>query len=358
MRVAIRADASHRIGSGHIIRCVTLAERLRLRGAAISFVCRELPGHYCGWLENRGFAVTRLPARADFVPHDRSGDEYAAMLGESMKGEIEQSCVALAALGKVDWLVVDHYGLDSSWYGAMRPHVGRIMAIDDLANRSLDVELLLDQNFQTSPHRYLTRVPGSCIQLLGPAFALLRPDFRTARERLKPRDGAVRRILVFLGGSDPENQTARVLDACKEALTPDVEVHVVVGQATPNRADLERRCSSMPRAQLHVQAPNMAELMSQADLMLGAAGSTTWERCCLGLPGVLVSIAANQRDIGRSIADRGAGLYLGDIENVRHEDFVRTISGLMRDPLRLREMAANAHSLVDGLGAERVAAYF
>lgn len=358
MRVAIRADASHRIGSGHIIRCVTLAERLRSRGAAIAFVCRELPGHYCGWLEDRGFAVARLPARPDFVDPEAAQDEYAAMLGASLQGEIEQSDAALAGLGKIDWLVVDHYGLVSPWYDVMRPRVGRIMAIDDLANRSLDVELLLDQNFQTRPHRYLARVPASCVQLLGPSFALLRPDFRAAREGLKPRDGVVRRILIFLGGSDPENQTARVLDACKEALTPEVEVHVVVGQATPNRADLERRCAAMPRALLHVQAANMAELMSQADLMVGAAGSTTWERCCVGLPGILVSIAANQRDIGRSIAEREAGLYLGDIENVRHEDFVRTISGLARDPVRLREMARNAHSLVDGLGAERVAACF
>lgn len=355
MHVAIRADASHLLGSGHVMRCVALADLLAKRGAVISFVCRELDGHYCDWLEMKGFAVHRLTTSVK-LDGSKTTELVSKILGAPMEVEIEQSTRALRAIGKIDWLIVDHYALDAQWEAAMRPCARRILAIDDLADRNHDVDVLLDQNLQSDMMRYASRVSESCVRLLGPSFALLRSDFRSKRSSMRRRDGRVRRAIIFVGGSDPHNYTAKILDAWKRASTSELILDVAVGGATPNRSDLERRCAAIPNAQLHIQTSEMAELMAQADMMIGGAGSTTWERCCLGLPSILVSIAANQREIGRMVAERGAATYLGDLADVTQDDLALAISSLVDDPERMRLMSANAFDIVDGLGCDRVAA--
>lgn len=346
MNVVIRADASNDLGSGHVMRCAALAERLQQRGADITFICRELPGDYCDWLEKRRFRVIRLRARAD----------RADSSGVPLEMEIEQSRSALMDIGPVDWLIVDHYELDSRWERALRPSVHRIMAIDDLADRDHDVDLFLNQNLQPESDRHAARTLTSCVRLLGPQFALLRPEFRIARNCLRERDGRVRSALIFVGGSDPHNYTARFLDAWASAPTAGIALDVIVGLASRHRQDIERRCAAMANARLHVQTPDMADLMSRADLMMGGAGSTTWERCCMGLPCVLVSIADNQREIGRLIAQRRAAIYLGDIGAVTQEELTRAITRLVQHPALVRGMARKAFGLVDGFGTDRVVA--
>jgi len=350
MRIVIRADASHRIGSGHVMRCATLGNQLRKHGAHVSFISRLLPGHYCRWLESNGFTVATLPEVT--LP---SCDDISAN-GVSLAAEISESQHILKSIQNVDWLIVDHYDFDARWESAMRPLVKKILAIDDLADRSHDVDVLLDQNLKADLNPYAGRVSPSCTQLLGPTFSLLRPEFRAARQSGRKRDGRISRVIVFMGGSDPKGYTSKVLDAWISAAINEISLDVVVGDASPHVRALESRCAQIPNARVHVQVPDMADLMNHADLMVGGAGSTTWERCCLGLPSVLVSIADNQRSIGSLVAKAGAALYLGDIESVTQTDIAHAITSLIGDPERTRSMSVAASGLVDGLGVNRVAA--
>ena len=257
---------------------------------------------------------------------------------------------------RADWLVVDHYGLERRWENEMREHAGRLMVIDDLADRAHDCDLLLDQNDLWNPTRYDALVPAHCQKLLGPAYALLRDEFRTARERWPREVGETTRIFVFFGGTDPTNETPKALRALRrwgEGKTLDIDV--VIGGGNPHRAEVEGLVNATPNALLHVQAGNMAELMARADLSVGAGGSTTWERFCLGLPSLVVTTATNQEAIARALAKDDYHLLLGNHTNVDEDVIVRGLDQLT--PAQRRLFARRGGSLVDGRGACRVVEY-
>lgn len=219
MKVAFRADASVGIGSGHVMRCLTLAGELKEAGAQIIFICRECEGNLCDLIEKQGIPVARI-----------SGEL------QSWEADAFQSLEALKKYGKADWLVVDHYSLDHRWEAGIRNAAEKIMVIDDLADRIHDNDLLLDQNlYEDLENRYNGLAPPHCIKLLGPRYALLRPEFRKARASLRKRDGIIRRILVSFGGSDPSNETAKALEAIGLLGKPEIAVDVVVGSSNPHR---------------------------------------------------------------------------------------------------------------------------
>ena len=345
MRVVFRADASVTIGTGHVMRCLTLAEALRETGAGIRFVCRELEGNLGGLIEARGFEVHALPG---LEPTANPLAWTAAHWGE----DAAQTASFLKA--RADWLVVDHYGLEQRWEGEMRGCADRLMVIDDLADRVHDCDLLLDQNDLWNPARYDALTPAHCRKLLGPAYALLRDEFRKAREAwprtVKER---VERVFVFFGGTDPTNETSKTLRALqrwRERKKPNIDV--VIGGGNPHRAEVEGLVSAAPDALLHVQARNMAELMARADVSVGAGGSTTWERFCLGLPGLVVTTANNQEIIAKALAEDDYHLLLGDHTNVGENAVVRGLAQL--SPPRRRLFARRGQALVDGRGARRV----
>jgi len=319
----MRCDASIAIGSGHIMRCATLAARLRERGAQVEFACRNLPA----FLRERIVAagVTRvhaLPQHPGAGPEDREPVlAHREWLGVSQADDASDTLEIVGAGPSPDWLVVDHYGLDARWERALRPHVRNILAIDDLADRDHDCDLLLDQNFFLDPGpRYAGRLPRATDTLLGPRFALLRPEFAHARERQPERDGALRRIFVSFGSFDPANQTSLALRAIAAAGLEALGVDVVIGRDIPHRAEIEALCSQLPRCRLHVDIENMAGLMATADLAIGASGATNWERCCLRLPALLVSMADNQYPIAHDLGEAGACLFLGRSGEVTVDD--------------------------------------
>lgn len=187
MRVLIRTDASVEIGSGHLMRCLTLADQLRSEDSAVAFACRDLPGGLFDLLQTHGYRYARLPSA---TPGSNAQQDDAEATLEAAEKLFPDG---------LDWLVVDHYGLDATWERMLRPHVRKLMVIDDLANRPHDCDLLLDQNYYRDlDRRYHGLVPEQCITLLGPTYVLLRPEFADARQQLRLRDGSVRRILVFL----------------------------------------------------------------------------------------------------------------------------------------------------------------
>jgi UDP-2,4-diacetamido-2,4,6-trideoxy-beta-L-altropyranose hydrolase len=336
-RIAIRADASVEIGTGHIMRCAALGSALRERGADVGFLCRQLPAGYAERLTGAGFSVARVEGdgRLDFEIDAR------------------QSIVALRTFGRPDWLIVDHYDLDATWETALRPYVGRIMAVDDLANRPHDCDLLLDQNhYADAETRYRERVPPGCRQLLGPRFALLRPQFAVARRHGRRRE-AMRRLLICLGGADADNLTARAVDAFLAAGLADWSADVVVGAANPHWPDLEGRYGQIPSLKLHRDVADMAALMAEADMFLGAGGSMTWERAAVGLPGLTVAVAPNQVGLCEDLERVAAGIHLGG-PGTESEVIADVLQVIARHPKLLSAMGERLAAFADGRGTARV----
>lgn len=359
MNVAFRADASLTIGTGHVMRCLTLASALKQKGAEVLFVSREHPGHMCEEMSLRGFAVARMPVMSDRQADDRTSEvglpDHAHWLGASWKQDADETREVInKTFGTTDWLIVDHYALDARWETVLRPHTKRLMVIDDLADRSHGCDLLLDQNLIAGMEsRYNGLVSPGCMCLLGPSHALLRPQFAEAREKLRTRDGSVRRILVLFGGGDSSAEILKASGALRRLNKPSIAVDVVMRRADHAVADAVH--SELPGAVVHGYVEDMATLMVAADLTLGAAGSTTWERCCVGLPALTVSLAPNQDPIGASVGEVGAALHLGRSSEVTVDALERAIRKLIEAPAALARMSAHASELVDGLGTTRVA---
>lgn len=353
-QIVFRTDAALHIGTGHMMRCLTLAEALRERGAAASFVCREHDGQFCELIAARGFALSRLPRPAAGVAPDPV-PPHANWLGASWQDDAAQTRAALGALSRPpDWLVVDHYALDRRWEGALRPSVGRIMAIDDLADRDHDCDLLLDQNLVARlAARYAARTPDGCRHLLGPQYALLQPGYAVLHENMKPRDGTIRRIFIFFGGVDQGNLTGRALNAVLRLERSEIEVDIVIGAGNPLAAALQRQIAPFPQMHLHHSLPSLGPLMAQADLVLGAGGATSWERLCLGLPAMVVTLAENQIPVAQELERQGLIHWLGNADDVSEQCMIEQLSAVLDGAKRPAWMAPD-RGVVDGRGAGRV----
>ena len=330
-----RADASPAIGTGHVIRCRTLARALVPHGWAPKLATHDLPDALVeGWPGGEA-AIIRL---AD---------------GDPGEPEPELISVASDADGRVELVVVDHYDLGAAWFEALRrvrPGAS-FMAIDDLADRPLPVDLVLNQNLGVTPDAYAQLVPDGTRILTGPRHALLRPEFATLRDRGRDRDGRIERILIFMSGADPDDVTRRATVAIAAVDRP---FDVVVGAAYAHLAGLRELLSGIGQATLHVNTDAMAELMDAADLAIGAPSSASWERCALGLPTVLITLADNQMMAGEELDRLGAGLALGWHATVTAPDIEAVVRDLLEDPTRVAAMADEAAAITDGRGTERV----
>ena len=325
--VAIRVDSSEQIGSGHLMRCLTLAERLRKDGADVHFISRDLAGSLHRLVEEHGFPLHLLPQHEE----NPNLTGYAAWLTVPQVVDAEETGEILSRMQPVSRLIVDSYALDAVWEQRLRPLVREIFVIDDLANRRHDCDMLLDQNFYREMwHRYDGLIPPACKLLLGPSHALLREEFYEAREHLRERDGILRRILVFYGGSDTTGETEKAIRALLQLQLPSVAVDVVVGGSNPRRASIENLCAAYDFLHYHCQVSNMAELMAHADLCLGAGGTTTWERCFLGLPAIVTAVAENQIQICEDCAEEGYIYYLGRWDEVTEGDIVKSVHKFMK----------------------------
>ncbi|WNS75210.1 UDP-2,4-diacetamido-2,4,6-trideoxy-beta-L-altropyranose hydrolase [Bacillus sp. DTU_2020_1000418_1_SI_GHA_SEK_038] len=335
MNVVIRTDASLEIGTGHVMRCVTLAKQLEREGANITFVCRNFPGNSILFIQNLGFRVYTL------VSHeDQSNWKWTR---ENWKHDVEETKQILKKLSvKTDLLIVDHYGLDAKWERELRSDVKHIMVIDDLADRYHDCDILLDQNYYLEmQNRYKGLVPDSCIQLLGPNHVLLRDEFLSIDPQKIKRDGDINNILVFFGGTDPTRETMKTLHAIQDLKRPDIEFNVIVGSANPQKEVIKKICDKMSNVIFHCQISNMAELMVDADLAIGAGGSTTWERCYLKLPSITVTVAENQRDIAHDVAKRGATIWLGESDQVTKNNIQEEVLKLLATSEKVVEVSSN-----------------
>ncbi len=349
-KIAFRVDASSLIGTGHFMRCLTLADELKERGASTRFICRHIPEYLHNILIRRGHSLILLESASESTPD--GVPTHASWLGTSQQADARDSLIALSDK-EWDWLIVDHYALDATWEKVIRSEVRNILVIDDIADRSHDCDVLLDQNFYLdSSSRYIGKVPEKCQLLLGPRYALLRKEFKIFRQQVLPRTGPVRKLLIFLGGVDANNYTARAIRSLSKFSVPGILVDVVIGAQHPSRKALQVECGRLGFS-LHVQTDHMAELMSNADLSIGAGGSASLERCCLGLPSLIVSLAENQVAIAKALHSFGACIYLGSERSINEMAIISELDKLIVNIDYFSELSKKSYSLVDGEGVER-----
>lgn len=331
MLAVIRADASTSIGSGHVMRCLTLAHRLKKeKNAKVVFVMRVLSGNLIGVVEKQGFEVLKLPPANQ--KYNLNG--YGLWLTVPMEVDARQTIEVLQhylqehGCDVVDRLIVDSYALDEQWELMLRPYCREIMVIDDLANRRHDCDILLDQNFYLNKDiRYAGLVPEHCKMLLGPEHALLREEFYEAKKHLRKRDGNIKNILVFYGGSDLTNETEKAIKALVQLHDESYNftADIITGVSNFRREKIEKICSKYQFFHYYCQVSNMAEFMNKADLMLGAGGSTTWERLYMELPALVTAVAENQIQGCEDCSQAGIIEYLGINEDVRADTILEAL---------------------------------
>ncbi|MGF1641974.1 MAG: UDP-2,4-diacetamido-2,4,6-trideoxy-beta-L-altropyranose hydrolase [Rhodospirillales bacterium] len=332
-----RCDGSAAIGGGHVQRCLTLAEAL----AASGWRC--------------AFAVgSATPA---VMP--RLADSVERLLVLDGLAEDEPARMADAFGNPWDLLVVDHYRRDHCFESACRRWAKRILVIDDLADRRHDADVLLDQTLGRNAAEYAALVPAHCRVLAGPSFALIRPAFSAGRGRALARreqSRTVARILVAIGLTDPDNVTSLVLEGIRDSgLTAAVDV--VLGAGAPHlRAITDQVAAMSQETRIHVDCADIAQRMVAADLAIGAAGITAWERCCLGLPSQVIVTADNQRQAAAMLASTGACIVIGRHRDVMPAMIAGSLCALATDHDRRRAMARAAARVCDGRGVTRLLA--
>ncbi len=359
MKFAFRADSSIQIGNGHVMRCLTLAKELKNNSIEqCYFIMRDHQGNLAQYVKNQGFEVYLLPL--EFIPDYNNGD-YTQWVGADHKSDA-QSCLEILTTLKFnedDWFIVDHYGLDKSYESQFSEAGYKIGVIDDLVNRRHQCNFLLDQTCGRREEEYLPLVATDTQLFTGERFCLLRPEFHEYRElALERRHNfkLIRKVLINFGSTDPSNATTQVIRHLANYITKNnIKVTIVVGSMCPHLQEIQTLLTRLnANMELIIDAENIAQLISEADLAIGAAGATTWERCCLGLPTILIKTAENQNDVIERVAGTGAAISY----DLNSPDRAATLEGLIQKvTAEYGTMYKNASQIVDGLGTLRIVNY-
>lgn len=358
IQVAFRVDASIEIGAGHVMRCLTLADALRKSDARCYFICRELDGNLIELIQQHDYEVQVLPDVGVNDAYGAATDIYARWLGVQWQVDAEGTINALMFIGIPNWLVVDHYALDKKWEGMIRSYCKGILVIDDLANRCHEADILLDQTLGRVPADYIGLIRPECDLFCGIENVLLRPEFDEWREySLARRSYAqLKRILVSLGGVDKDNISSDVLLAINAIkFTYDMEVCLILGKSSRWITEVRELVENLSfKVDLRVAANNMAELLANCDLAIGAAGTSAWERCYLGVPTLMLVLADNQREIGANLDAAGAAQLLKGGTGLNNE-LIMAIKDIMANPGCLLDMSQKAAALIPCSGAGKIA---
>lgn len=354
MRVAIRVDLSVPMGLGHARRCQSLAFALRDSGAQILFVSRPMDLDSRDVLSRPFYDVQLLePAAGTCERFDRAAPQHASWAGVSWAQDAHDTIAALREW-RPDWLAIDHYSFDSRWHTAVRHALGcRILVVDDLADRDLDADILVDHNW-CDDHRFKYGSHATRVSRLlgGPRYALLGPDYAIAQPySFRPE---VESIGIFMGGTDAGRLSETALTACRKIAGFSGTIELATTSSNPNLERLSECCAVSPCTTLLVDQPSLAAFFARHDLQIGAGGGATWERCCMGAPSIAIIGAANQIPVLRPLS--GLGILLAvEPENANAPTFGRCVGELIESPETRRKLAASARNMVDGLGATRVA---
>lgn len=362
--ILIRVDASFLIGTGHVVRCRTLARQLKQHGRDVVFLCRVQTGDMIEMLRQE-FQVVSLKAHTtnESSPSPASvatvGGSHAHWLGTSQTQDANDCIDALEKLGleTIEWIVVDHYGLDATWETMMLAYASRLgstaklLVIDDLADRTHECHILLDQNLSgdAASKRYAHLVPESCQLLLGPHHALLTPEYAEWQKSM-PKRNALLRVLIYFGGGDTSRMTASAITALNLKEFSNIHLDVVYNHQADRSGLVQQAAANRPQTTVYQPLPSLGPLIARADLGIGAAGSTTWERCCLGLPSLLLVLDENQDPVAVEALRGGAALCLGsELDEARMLQWITQLN-----PQRLERMSRCCMDICDGRGVGRM----
>ena len=349
MNIFFRVDASFQIGSGHIMRSLVLADIFKEQGCNVVFLSRLLDGNLIDLTEKRGFEVR-------VVGGDEENSNTARLDGLSCSQKSDANNTIVNFEGKlIDILFVDHYELSIDWETLIRPYVKKIVVIEDLEKRNHNCDFLINQNFRNyTRNDYKDLVPEACKTLLGPQYAILSPEYRDFRKGISRKIGNIKRVLVYFGGTDWQNMTNLALRVLSQDEFLFLKVDVVVGSNYPFLSDLGELVSSRPKTNLHQSLPNLAKLMSDADIAIGAGGTTTWERMSMGLRALVISLAENQMLTCELLQKEGLIDYLGSYRDISDGLLTKYLKESLRNPEDNYNISNRISKYVDGFGALRI----
>jgi UDP-2,4-diacetamido-2,4,6-trideoxy-beta-L-altropyranose hydrolase/UDP-4-amino-4,6-dideoxy-N-acetyl-beta-L-altrosamine N-acetyltransferase len=347
MKIVFRVDSSLVMGSGHVMRCLALAQMLKENSANVEFICRKHEENLLDKIRSSGFTAHELEVYKEI--ESDNGLAHSHWLGATRQQDADD-CIDILKAEKIDWLIVDHYALDGQWQKMLKPYYKKLMVIDDLADRKHQCDILLDQTFGRQQEDYSILTPKYCELLLGSQYALLRPEFSkwrlySLKRRSKPE---FKRLLINMGGVDIDNVTENVLDELKICNLPDdLKITIVMGGLAPHLESVKSKAITLPyKTEVKVDVDNMAEIMANSDIAIGAAGATTWERCCLGLPTIQIVIAKNQQFLAEALAFRNI---------VKLAKKTKETISLLESSLEWMENVGNlALEICDGMGVYKV----
>ena len=346
MNIVFRVDSSFKIGTGHVMRCLTLAKELQ-KSSDIRFICQNKEGNLINKIESEGYKVFELNR------HGTDESPKVEWLGTTQERDIIDSEKILKEINP-DWLIVDHYGIDSYWHEHMYKYSKKIFVIDDLANRNYNCDVLLDQNFfKNIKLRYKKLVKDKCKLLLGPKYALLREEFAKKYQNSKSQE--INRILVYFGGTNIKNNILKVVYGIRSCKKDNINIDVILGKNYDLKDELINDFSSIKNIFFYDFVDNMAEIMNNSDLYIGSAGTTTWERSGTGLPSIVISVAENQIEPMNALKDAGLSFFLGSQEKVTSHEIAQTLNYIFDNPNILKKMSMANIELVDCQGVSRCA---
>lgn len=350
MNIAFRVDASYSIGSGHVVRSLVLADEFKAQDCNIIFICRLLDGHLISLIRDRGFEVITLGSDTG-IDYKTSGTDW---LGVSQEEDANGTIEKLKSR-VIDILFVDHYSLDAKWETYLKPYSDSIVVIDDLANRSHNCDFLIDQTFRNSGlDCYDSLVPVTCKKLLGLQYAILSPEYRNMRASVTVRTGVINRVLVYFGGTDWQNMTYLAMEVLSQDEFSFLEVDVVVGSNYPFLSDLQKLISRRPKTNFHQSLPSLARLMSIADIAVGAGGTTLWERMCMGLPALVISLADNQLRSCEALQEEDLIHHLGSYNDISDGLLEKYLKERIYSPDDNYNLSMKISGYVDGCGVARI----
>lgn len=351
--IAIRVDSSFEIGSGHVMRCLTLAEELRSKGLNIYFICRNLPGNLIDYIKKLNFKVLGLPP-VHPVAKISPLYKHSNWLQVDWKTDVTQTIEKISEIDLINWLIIDHYAIGFEWESTIKKYVKKIFVIDDLADRAHNCDVILDPNSLYDQNRYDRLVPPECKKFIGPKYTLLRKEFELAKKDMKiPKRTKIQRILVSFGGNDLKNETYKTILAIKELNIPFIQVDIIVGKNNPHKDFIKKDCLKH-HFNYYCQIKNIAQLMINADIGIGAGGSTTWEMCFLGLPSLIIITADNQKELTEKLHQAGAIRSLGRDCDVSTATIKEAIANLINDPSLLNEMSERGLCIMSNSSTQEI----
>jgi UDP-2,4-diacetamido-2,4,6-trideoxy-beta-L-altropyranose hydrolase len=340
MRIAFRVDSGSTIGTGHLMRSLTLASHLQKVGHDCYFFIRPLPGHFSSLIKQPFHLITMKEASLNLNPIQTP---HGSWLMHDWKEDAEETLSFLKNTG-CDFLIVDHYALDHHWETIIYSHVKKLIAIDDLADRQHACHILIDMNF-SNDNRYKKLTREGTEILIGLEYAVIRDEFLKIKERKKRTE--LKNILIFFGGSDHENFALKFLNSRITELFPEFSFNLLT-----RKAEIKSNEMLFPNLKIHVNPPSVAELMNDADLYIGSGGTITFERFYMGLPGLIHCVAPNQDQSHRELFLNGFSIPIDFVKEF--ESFVAKLNRLKQNPEWISVNSQKLYQLIDGKGHERI----